>query len=65
MYPNTDTSRGLWLAIILLTATLAAVVSAGAFLLAGAKVDMALSAAGASFVAATTLGIAVRRFLTG
>jgi hypothetical protein len=65
MNPNTDALRGLWLAIILLTATLAAVVSAAAFLLAGAKVDASLGAAGSSFIGVTALGISVRRFLAG
>jgi len=65
MNPNTDALRGLWLAIILLTATLAAVVSAAAFLLAGAEIDASLGAAGASFLGVTTLAISARRFLAG
>jgi hypothetical protein len=65
MNSDTDALRGLWLAIILLTATLVAVLSAATFLLAGAEVDTALGAAGASFIGVTTLGISVRRFLAG
>jgi hypothetical protein len=65
MDSNPDALRGLWLAIILLTATLVAVVSAAAFLLAGAEVDTVLGAAGASFIGVTTLGISVHRFLAG
>jgi hypothetical protein len=56
--------RGLWLAVILLAGLVAAVLSGAVFWLAGTDVAAALAAGGATFIGVTSLGMAMRRFIT-
>ncbi|MET7346419.1 hypothetical protein [Streptomyces mirabilis] len=55
--------KGIWLAIIVLSALLGAGVAAAVFSLAGAGVTASLAAGGATFLGLATLGIAVRKYL--
>lgn len=64
MRATTVCLRGLWLAVILLTGLVTAVLTGAAFWLAGAGVAAALAAAGATFLGTSTFGIAIHRFLS-
>jgi hypothetical protein len=65
MENNGNAMRGLWLAVILLTGAITAVLAAAAFWLAKADLVAVFTATGATFAGVVTLGIAMRRFLTG
>jgi membrane protein YdbS with pleckstrin-like domain len=65
MQNNVITVRGLWLAVILLTGLVAAVLAAAAFWLVKADPAAVFTAGGATFLGVSSLGMAMRRFLTG
>jgi flagellar basal body-associated protein FliL len=58
-------NRSVWLAIIVIMATLAAAGAGFTLHLANASPSSTLTGAGAAFVAAMTLGMAASRFLSG
>jgi len=60
--PSTS-NRSLWITIITLVGVLAAAGVAVAFHLAGAEITATMTRAGMAFVAAVTLGLAIRTFL--
>ncbi|MFF8026251.1 hypothetical protein ACFZDJ_35200 [Streptomyces sp. NPDC007896] len=55
--------KGIWLAIIALSALFGAGVAAAVFWMAGQGVSAVLAAGGAAFVGVATLGMAARKFL--
>lgn len=61
---QTPSNRPIWLAIIILTAVLAAAGTGFLLHLAKATPADALTGAGAAFIATTTLGMAASRFLS-
>ncbi|BFP54194.1 hypothetical protein SCMC78_40010 [Streptomyces sp. CMC78] len=62
----TDTSlRGIWAAIIITCALTIAVTTSGIFWSTGMPASGALGAGGVAFMGATTLGITLRRFVSG
>lgn len=63
--PNHDPAlRGLWAAVIMLGALLAAMLSTGALWALGAPAYASLGAGGATLIGAATLGFTLRKFLT-
>jgi hypothetical protein len=65
MENNGTAVRGLWLAVILLTGVVAAVLAGAVFWLAKSDLAAVFTASGATFIGITSLGMAMRRFLTG
>ncbi|MFH0520408.1 hypothetical protein ACHBTE_24925 [Streptomyces sp. M41] len=64
--PNQDPSlRGVWAAIIMIAALTLAIATTGLFWTTGTQLSGALGAGGAVFLGTATLGLTVRKFLTG
>lgn len=63
MTPHEQALRGLWLAVIMLTGLVAAVVSGLTLHSVGADAPAALTSAVAVFVDVVTLGMAARKFM--
>ncbi|GGQ15801.1 hypothetical protein GCM10010249_38110 [Streptomyces roseolilacinus] len=62
---NHDSSlRGLWAAVIVLGALMAAMLSTAALWTAGAPAYAALGGGGVTFIGVATLGFTLRKFLT-
>ena len=64
MRNTATTQHGLWLAVILLTGIVAAVLGGTAFWLVGGDVAAALATGGGTFLGVTSLGMAMRKFLS-
>lgn len=58
-------AHSLWLALILLTGMVAAVLAAAVFWLVKAGPAAVFTAGGTTFLGVSSLGTAIRRFLTG
>lgn len=65
MKNTANAQHGLWLAVILLAGLVIAVLSGTVLWLAGSDVAAALAAGGGTFLGTTSLGIAMRMFVSG
>ncbi|GHG68603.1 hypothetical protein [Streptomyces griseocarneus] len=64
MDETTASTRGVWLAVILLAGLFAAAIAFAVFRAVGADLPLSLTAGGATFLGLTSLGLTTHRFLT-